>query len=134
MPSRATSLLLSLFPFGPARLRSFPGVLFALLCREFLSRGVSAPPSELDSRLILFRHVFFALTMRTAAHSLVVATERVTTYTHSAPRNCVHQSSRQTRAVVDGEETRVHAVLLVHFPRIVKCPNSQSEWAFRAPM
>jgi len=51
----------SLLPFRPPRLSGFAGALFALLCREFLSRGLSAPPPELDSCLILFDHAIFAL-------------------------------------------------------------------------
>ncbi len=67
---RATRLLPSALLCRPARLSRFTGVFFALLCREFLSRGLSALPSELDSCLILFHHVIFLLTMRTAAHSV----------------------------------------------------------------
>jgi len=51
----------SLLPFRPPRLSGFAGALFALLCREFLSRGLSAPLPELDSCLILFDHAIFAL-------------------------------------------------------------------------
>src|SRR6266699_103901 len=133
MPSRATSLLLSLFPFGPARLRSFPGVLFALLCREFLSRGVSAPPSELDSRLILFRHVFFALTMRTAAHSVDVATERV------LPTLTQSYATAFTRAVGKPApqltwKKHVCTSVACSLSRLAKRPNSPSEWGLQERM